>query len=234
MNPSVPERLASIERRVAAACLRAHRDPREITLVGAAKRQSEERLEAACLAGLRNLGENVVQEAEAHRTLLSRPGRDLTWHLIGPLQSNKVRKAVAIFDCVHSIDRLKIARKLSVEAARADKNLRGFLEINLGMEESKHGFAPEELAGAFAEIAALENLKVLGLMAIPPIAGSEADARDWFRRLRDLRDRFLPQGGSLSMGMSADFELAIEEGATHVRVGSALFGPRAARSNTPP
>jgi len=227
MNPSVAERLASIERRVADACLRAHRDPREVTLVGAGKRQSEERLEAACRAGLRNIGENVVQEAEAHRALLSRSGRDLTWHLIGPLQSNKVRKAVALFDFVHSIDRLKIARKLSAEAARSDRRLRGFLEINLGMEESKHGFAPEELADALTEIAELENLEILGLMAIPPVADSEADARGWFRRLRGLRDRFLPQGGSLSMGMSADFEIAIEEGATHVRVGSALFGPRA-------
>lgn len=233
MSLSVPERLAAIERRVAAACLRVGRDPGEVTLIGASKRQSDDRLQAACRAGLRNLGENIVQEAAAHREDLSRLGLDLTWHLIGPLQSNKVRKAVEIFDCVHSIDRLKIARKVNAEAARADKTLPGFLEINLGGEASKHGFAPEDLGDALAEIAAFENLPVLGLMAIPPLADTEVEARNWFRRLRELRDRHFPQGGSLSMGMSADFELAIEEGATHIRVGSALFGPRAERAGTP-
>lgn len=239
MNEGVPERLASIESRIAAACLRAHRDPVEVTLLGAAKRQSDERLVAACRAGLRNFGENIVQEAEAHRRLLAdvEPTRrltgHLTWHLIGPLQSNKVRKAVEIFDCVHSIDRLKIARRLDLEARKANRKLTGFLEVNLGAEPTKHGFAPEELPLIMAEVTSLDHLSITGLMAIPPVSNTDADARGWFRRLRELRDHFFQDSGSLSMGMSADFEIAIEEGATHVRVGSALFGPRSPRSSRP-
>ncbi len=235
MNEGVPERLASIKNRIAAACARAHRDPAEVTLLGAAKRQSNDRLEAACRAGLQNFGENIVQEAEAHRRLLADvdPTGHLTWHLIGPLQSNKVRKAVEIFDCVHSIDRLKIARRLDLEAHRANRKLTGFLEVNLGAEPTKHGFAPEELPLIMAEVASLDHLSITGLMAIPPVSNTDADARGWFRRLRELRDHFFQDSGSLSMGMSADFEIAIEEGATHVRIGSALFGPRAPRSSRP-
>lgn len=223
----MPERLAEIETRITAACVRCHRDPTEVTLVGAAKRQSDERLLAACRAGLRHLGENIVQEGEAHRRTLSSFAE--TWHLIGPLQSNKVRKAVEIFDIVHSIDRLKIARKLNLEAGRSGKAIKGFLEVNLGEEPSKHGFHRAELPQVIEDLASLEHVEVVGLMAIPPMANSETEARGWFRRLRDLRERLFPNGGCLSMGMSADFEIAIEEGATHVRVGSALFGPRAER-----
>lgn len=235
MNESVPERLASIKSRVVAACARAHRDPVEVTLLGAAKRQSNDRLQAAYGAGLQDFGENIVQEAEAHRRLLAdmNPTGRLTWHLIGPLQSNKVRKAVEIFDCVHSIDRLKIAQRLDREARRADRKLRGFLEVNLGAEPTKHGFTPEELPRIIAEVASLDHLSITGLMAIPPVSDTEAETRGWFRRLRELRDQFFRDGGSLSMGMSADFEIAVEEGATHVRVGSALFGPRAPRSSRP-
>jgi len=231
----VPERLASIKNRIAAACVRAHRDPVEVTLLGAAKRQSDDRLEAACEAGLQNFGENIVQEAEAHRRLLAgvNPTRHLTWHLIGPLQSNKVRKAIEIFDCVHSIDRLKIARRLDLEAGKANRKLTGFLEVNLGEEPTKHGFTPEELPLIMAEVRSRDHLSITGLMAIPPVSNTAAEARGWFRRLRELRDQSFGDDGCLSMGMSADFEIAIEEGATHVRIGSALFGPRAPRSSRP-
>ncbi len=231
MDEGVPERLASIKNRIAAACARAHRDPVEVTLLGAAKRQSDDRLEAAREAGLEDFGENIVQEAEAHRRLLA--GVDLAWHLIGPLQSNKVRKAVEIFDCVHSVDRLKIARRLDLEARRADRELCGFLEVNLGDEPTKHGFTAKELPLVMAEVTSFDHLSITGLMAIPPVSDTEAETRAWFRRLRELRDQLFRDGGSLSMGMSADFEIAVEEGATHVRVGSALFGPRAPRSSRP-
>lgn len=226
MTEGVAERLASIKERVAAACSRAHRDPAEITVLGAAKRQTDERLRAACEAGLEDFGENIVQEAEAHRRLLA--NARITWHLIGPLQSNKTRKAVELFDCVHSIDRLKIARRLNAEAHRIDRKLQGFLEVNLGGEPTKYGFAPEALSSALEEVADLSHLSVSGLMAIPPVATNESDARSWFRKLRELRDAHLGPG-SLSMGMSSDFEVAIEEGATHVRIGSSLFGPRVER-----
>lgn len=227
MSPSVPERLASIERRIREACARADRSPGEVTLLGAAKRQSDDRLIAACEAGLENLGENIVQEAEIHRRLLER--YDVAWHLIGPLQSNKVRKAVELFDTVHSIDRLKIARKLDLEAGKAGKSLRGFLEVNLGEEASKHGFSAADLPRVLDETRSLGHLEIVGLMAIPPVTDSEAQARIWFRRLRELGRDLFPDGCALSMGMSADFEIAIEEGATHIRVGSDLFGPRPPR-----
>lgn len=228
MNAGVPERLASIENQIAAACARVNRDPAEVTLLGAAKRQGDDRLEAAYDAGLRNFGENIVQEAEAHRKLLN--DNDITWHLIGPLQSNKVRKAVEIFDWVHSIDRLKIARRLDREARNTGRTMHGFLEVNLGNEPTKHGFAPEELRRDATEVLSLEHLAIIGLMAIPPVSGTEAETRGWFRQLRELRDQIFQGDASLSMGMSADFEIAIEEGATHVRVGSALFGPRVPRT----
>ncbi|MCP4202600.1 MAG: YggS family pyridoxal phosphate-dependent enzyme [bacterium] len=227
MSTGVPERLASVENRIVAACERAGRDPAEITLLGAAKRQTGDRIKAAYEAGLRNFGENIVQEALAHSRLLTGPA--VTWHLIGPLQSNKVRKAVEIFDWIHSVDRLKIARRLDREASATGKSIRGLLEVNLGDESTKHGFAVAELDHVVADLRSLEHLSISGLMAIPPVSSTEAEARRWFRQLRMLRDRLFQGEASLSMGMSGDFEIAIEEGATHVRIGSALFGPRAER-----
>ncbi len=143
-----------------------------------------------------------------------------------------MRPAVELFRAVHSIDRTQIAEALDREAAAQGKSMDGFLEINLGGEESKHGFTPENLADAVRPLAGLANLRIAGLMAIPPPGETAEDSRSWFRRLRELRDDLSGrpewQGfpGWLSMGMSDDFEVAVEEGATHVRVGSALFGPR--------
>lgn len=169
-----------------------------------------------------------MQEAEAKQPEL--PG--LEWHLIGPLQSNKAKRAVALFSAVHSIDRPKIARALDREAANREKKLQGFLEVNLGGEESKHGFPPAQLVEQSRSLAELEALEIVGLMSIPPWETDPEHARSWFRRLRSLRDELCSQPewagcrGWLSMGMSGDFETAIEEGATHVRVGTALFGER--------
>ncbi len=174
-------------------------------------------------------GENQVQEAEAKRPQLP---ADCDWHLLGPLQSNKVKKAVALFSTVHSVDRLKIARLLDREAGRLGVRLDGFLEVNLGGEPSKHGFRPSELAAAADQLAGLEHLRIVGLMAIPPFETDPAAARGWFDRLRQLRDELAAAPGRdgfpgrLSMGMSHDFEVAILDGATHVRVGTDLFGAR--------
>ncbi len=226
----VAERLADIRERIAAACARVGRSPDEITLVGAAKRQPIEKMRAARDAGLRVVGENRVQEAEEKQPRL--PG--LEWHLIGPLQSNKAKRAASLFSAVHSIDRPKIARVLDREAARLDKTLPGFLEVNVGREESKHGFDPETLTEQARPLAELEALRIVGLMAIPPWETEAQRAREWFRRLRELRDEVCSRpewstcSGWLSMGMSGDFEIAIEEGATHVRVGTSLFGERPA------
>ncbi len=203
--------------------------------MGVSKRQPLERVRAAVAAGLGILGEIRVQEAVAKSSELD-PGID--WHFIGPLQSNKVKPAVRLFSTVHSVDRPKIARRLDLEAGRQGRRLAGFLEINLGAEPSKHGFPPDRLGPAVESLAELEHLEIVGLMAIPPYEEDLEAAREWFRRLRRLggelglrREWSERPGGPptlLSMGMTHDFEVAIEEGATHVRVGTAIFGERPA------
>ncbi|HVS15252.1 MAG TPA: YggS family pyridoxal phosphate-dependent enzyme [Thermoanaerobaculia bacterium] len=227
-GPGAPSPVAQLETRIGAACARAGREPGEVVLVGASKRQSLDRMRAAYDAGLRRFGENRVQEAEEKQPALP---SDIEWHLLGPLQSNKVRRAVQLFDVVHSVDRLKVLRALEREASAAGRRLQAFLEVNLGAEESKHGFAPGAVAGAADELAGCRALGFAGLMAIPPPGERPEDSRPWFRRLRALRDELRERhgeafAGGLSMGMSDDFEVAIEEGATHVRIGTALFGPR--------
>lgn len=225
----VGSRYQAVRARLAAACRDAGRSPDEVVLVGASKRQSIARMRAAFDAGLRVFGENRVQEAETKRPQMP---EECDWHLLGPLQSNKVKKAVRLFTTVHSIDRLKIGRALDREAGRAGVGMRGFLEVNVGREESKHGFSPENLPREVAELAGLEHLRIVGLMAIPPFEQDPARARGWFDRLRELRDALAlrPEWsgfpGKLSMGMSHDFELAVAAGATHVRIGTDLFGER--------
>jgi pyridoxal phosphate enzyme (YggS family) len=226
---TVAERLARIRSRIEEACRRAGRPAGDVVLVGVSKTQPAAALAEAFAAGLRIFGENRVQEGLAKSRELP-PG--LEWHLIGPLQSNKVRQALDLFRTIHSIDRLKIAEAVDREAGARGLTVTGFLEVNLGGEGSKHGFPAEGLAEAVRPLAALQHLRIHGLMAIPPQGEAAEESRPWFRRLRELRDDLASrpewQGfpGWLSMGMSDDFEVAIEEGATHVRVGTALFGPR--------
>jgi pyridoxal phosphate enzyme (YggS family) len=221
--------LDTIRLRVAAACQRVDRDPAEITILGASKHQPIERLRWAWEAGLRIFGENRVQEALAKMPELP---EEIEWHLIGPLQSNKARKVVPAFTAVHSIDRVKIARVLDTEAANLGRRVDGFLEINLAAEDSKHGFLPSELPGHLETLVGFQHLHIVGLMAIPPFEPNPQDSRVWFQQLRDLRDQIRAhQGwssfpGKLSMGMSHDYDIAVEEGATHVRIGTSLFGPR--------
>jgi pyridoxal phosphate enzyme (YggS family) len=202
-----------------------------VTLVAAAKAQPVERLRAAWAAGVQAFGENRVQEAARKRGELPELAA-AEWHLLGPLQSNKVRPAVDLFATFHALDRPKIVHALAAEAQRRGVELRGFVEVNLGGEASKHGFPPAGLLAALAPLRDLEGVRLVGLMAIPP-PGPDAEAsRPWFRRLRALRDELAQSPGWesfpgwLSMGMSDDFAVAVEEGATHVRVGTALFGPR--------
>ena len=230
MPDSVAERYLQITRRIEEACRRSGRSPGDVVLVGVSKTQPPELLAEAFRAGLRVFGENRVQEALAKsRELTSYP---IDWHLIGPLQSNKVKPALDLFRTIHSIDRPSIAEALDKEAGRRGLRLTGFLEVNLGREESKHGFLPEGLAEAARPLAGLQNLKIAGLMAIPPQEDDPEASRPWFRRLRELRDELAARPewsgfpGWLSMGMSHDFEAAVEEGATHVRVGTSLFGAR--------
>jgi len=227
----VAERLARINARIEEACRRAGRPAGSVVLIGASKTQPAARLAEARQAGLKTFGENRVQEALAKSRELP---PDLEWHLIGPLQSNKVRLALDLFRTIHSVDRVKIAEALDREAGSRGLQIFGFLEVNLGSEASKHGFAPQRLAEDALPLSRLQHLRIAGLMAIPPPGESPEDSRPWFRRLRELRDDLAARPewrgfpGWLSMGMSDDFEVAIEEGATHVRVGTALFGPREA------
>jgi PLP dependent protein len=228
--PDIEDRFLQITRRIEEACQRSGRHPRDVVLVGASKTQPAAVLAEAWRAGLRVFGENRVQEAVAKSRELA--DYDIEWHLIGPLQSNKVKPALDLFRTVHSVDRPRIAEALDQEAGRRGLRISGLLEINLGNEESKHGFPPEGLAEAVRPLAALEHLKIVGLMAIPPQADDPASSRPWFRKLRELRDELAARPewagfpGWLSMGMSHDFEVAVEEGATHVRVGTSLFGAR--------
>jgi len=229
-------RLDAVRAAIAAACLRSGRATGEVTLLGASKTQPAAVLAAVYGLGLRTFGENRVQEALAKTAELPpEVVRGSEWHLIGPLQSNKVKAALDLFTVIHSIDRPKIAIAIDGEAAGRGVTRTGFLEINLGGEASKHGFRPEGLAEAVAPLADLSHLRIVGLMAIPPQTDDLEGSRPWFRRLRELRDALAArpewQGfpGWLSMGMSHDFAVAIEEGATHVRVGTALFGSRQPR-----
>jgi hypothetical protein len=223
--------LADVRARIAAAAREAGRDPDAVTLVAVSKMQPAERIEAVLAAGHRVFGENRVQEAEAHQATLD-GGAAVDWHLIGPLQSNKAKRAVELFTTVHSVDRLKIARYLDREARERGAVLDCFLEVNLAGEESKAGFPARDLAARVAPVAELGSLRVAGLMAIPPNPFDPEESRPWFRRLRELSDALAGRPewpgwpGKLSMGMSADFGVAVEEGATHVRVGTALFGVR--------
>ena len=228
MGDDVATRVRAIRERIATACAAAGRDPESVTLVAASKSQPIEKLRAAWEAGVHTFGENRVQEAASKQPLLP----EAEWHLLGPLQSNKVRQAAELFTTYHALDRPKILDGVAAEAERRGTTVDGFVEVNLGGETSKHGFAPSGLREALAPFRELPGLRLVGLMAIPP-PGAEAEAsRPWFQKLRALRDELASTpgwndfSGWLSMGMSDDFAVAVEEGATHVRVGSALFGPR--------
>ncbi len=229
VETAVAERLSDVRRRLGEACMRVGRDPDDVTLLGISKRQPLERVHAAIAAGLKVLGENQVQEAVTKSAQLP---VDVEWHLVGHLQSNKTKPAVRLFGTIHSIDRLKIARKIDQEARRQDQRIDGFVQVNLGDEPTKHGYASDGLAEAMRPLAEFEHLRIVGLMAIPPYEEDLEAARGWFRELRQLRDEIGARPawhgwpGWLSMGMSHDAEVAIEEGATHVRVGTAIFGER--------
>lgn len=210
--------LLRVRERIAAAAERAGRRPDDVLLIAVSKTMDADRVREAIEAGVVALGENRVQEAKAKVAALGHP---VPWHLIGHLQTNKVKDALATFDVIQSIDRLDVARECD---KRAGQVLDVLLEVNVANEPQKSGFAPDEVAGALDTIAGLSHLKVRGLMAIPPVVERAEDSRPAFRALRALAER---HGlGDLSMGMSGDFEVAIEEGATMVRVGTAIFGPR--------
>lgn len=228
------ERIEAINQRIAAACQRAGRDFFDVTLVAVSKTVDPALIRQAIEAGIRVLGENRVQEAAAKIPELERITIEhgVAWHLIGHLQSNKTRRAIELFSTIQSVDSLKLATRLDSAAGEAGKRLPVFLEINLGGEDSKAGIAPEEVLPLCEQVGKLPHLELKGLMAVPPFLDDPEQVRPFFRRLRQLRDDAQRAGivgeqfKELSMGMSNDFEVAIEEGATLVRIGTALFGSR--------
>ncbi len=210
-----------VRERIAGACERAGRDPASVTLVAVSKGQPAEAVAAAREAGIRHFGENRIQEAIPKIEQATGAGVEATWHLVGHLQSNKARAAANAFDVIHSVDSARLLRRLDA-AAPAPRDV--LLQVNVAAEPQKEGVAPEEVEGLVVAARGAANLRVRGLMTIAPIAGDAEDVRPVFRALRLLAERFsLPE---LSMGMTDDFEVAIEEGATLVRVGRAIFGER--------
>lgn len=216
----VAANVALVRERVRRAAERAGRDPASIVLVAAAKKKPAFMVEAAIAAGITDIGENYVQEAAVKRSAVTLPAR---WHMIGHLQRNKAKRAVEIFDLIQSVDSLELARVLGRCGADRKCPVRVLIEVNLGGESTKSGTAPEEVPLLVARLHEVPYLAVEGLMTIPP-PGPPESSRPFFRRLRELRDELGLK--ELSMGMTADFEVAIEEGATMVRVGTAIFGER--------
>jgi PLP dependent protein len=225
---AIAENLERVRERIARAAERAARRADDITLVAISKTFPAEVVQIAYQAGIRHFGENRVQEWEAKQPRLAT--RDATFHLVGHLQSNKVRKAARLFHRVDSLDSVELARKLNAAAADEARRLPVLLEVQLGGEDSKTGVAEKDLPALAEAAAALAHLELQGMMTIPPFFDAPEDARPFFRRLRELRDAVSARLGkplpALSMGMSHDFEVAIGEGATEVRLGTAIFGER--------
>ena len=229
----IAERVAAVRERIARAAERARRSPSDVRLVAVSKTQPVEAVREAFAAGVRDFGENRVQEAEpkiaASADLVAAGAR---WHLVGHLQSNKARRAGALFELVQSIDSLELAERLARVGEEAGRPLRGLIEVDLAGEATKFGLPEAALAPALQALRGKGGLRLEGLMVLPPLVDDKDAVRPYFRRLRELRDRALGEGllaaGELSMGMSHDFETAIEEGATLVRVGTAIFGERRA------
>ncbi len=222
-NHSTEERLALVRRRVNAAAERAGRDPATVNLVAVSKTKTADDIRPVLHAGQRLFGENRMQEAAEKWPLLRRSHADISLHLIGPLQTNKAAAAVALFDAIETLDREKLARLLAVEMARQNKRIACFIQVNTGAEPQKAGVAPGAADSFIALCRGELDLPIVGLMCIPPV---NADPRPHFDLLAGIARRNDLAG--LSMGMSNDFEVAIRQGATHVRVGAAIFGERAA------
>jgi pyridoxal phosphate enzyme (YggS family) len=223
---SVKENLLKVRERIERAAQKAGRDPKEIKLVAVSKTVEVDRIKEAIEAGVSILGENYVQEAQEKIEAL---GKSVSWHFIGHLQSNKAKYAVRLFDVIHSIDSIPLAEELNRRAEQPDRVIRVMIEVNLSKEATKFGTDEERVLNLARRIQNLDHLSLEGLMTMPPYFDSPEMSRPYYVALRELKDRMVKEGiplKELSMGMSNDFEIAVEEGATYVRVGTAIFGPR--------
>jgi len=229
---SIADRLATVLERICHACERSGRAPQSVTLVAVTKQRSVAEIREVLSAGALNIGENYVQEALAkHAELGSQP----VWHFIGHLQRNKARDAVRLSDWIHSVDSLRLAEELSRRAAAEGKRQRVLVEVNVSGEETKSGVVSDQVAALLDGMRSLDGIAAEGLMTMAPWVDDAEQVRPVFAETRRLAERLtaaglLPQSAHLSMGMSSDFEVAVEEGATLVRVGTAIFGPREATS----
>ena len=230
MGDDIATNIARVQERMAAACRRSGRRPEDVRLVAISKTVPPERIRQAYEAGLRDFGENRVQEAEAKRPALA--DLTITWHLVGHLQTNKARPARVLFHWIHSVDSFRLAEKLDQAVACSGERLPVLLEVNLGEEASKSGVREADVMVVAEQVSRLATIEIRGLMVIPPFLDDPARTRPYFRRLRELARQLetasLPGVSmhELSMGMSHDFEVAIEEGATLVRIGTVIFGER--------
>jgi pyridoxal phosphate enzyme (YggS family) len=226
----VAENLAEIRARIAAAAARAGRSPDEVRIVAAAKSQGQVRIEEAIAAGIRIIGHNYLQEAERESPPAIRDR--VKFHMIGHLQRNKAGKAVDLFDMVETVDDVRLATALNNRASQAGKVIEVMIQVNLAAEPQKSGIPGDQVEAMVEAITGLEFVRLKGLMTMPPFFDDPDRARPHFARLRELRDRLISKAvlthdmKELSMGMTGDFEVAVEEGATLVRIGTALFGPR--------
>jgi pyridoxal phosphate enzyme (YggS family) len=223
---TIRENLSRVRERIERAAQKAGRDPKEIKLVAVSKTVEVARIKEAIEAGVSILGENYVQEAEKKIEALGKP---VSWHFIGHLQSNKARYAVRLFDVIHSIDSIPLAEELNRRAEQPDRVIKVMIEVNLSKEATKFGTDEEKVLNLAKRIQSSKHLSLEGLMTMPPYFDSPEMSRPYYVALRELKERMTKEGipmKELSMGMSNDFEIAIEEGATYVRVGTAIFGPR--------
>ena len=231
---AIHDRLDDVRRRVKQACERSNRSPSEVTIVGVGKTFPQEALEAARQAGLKDFGENRVQELEEKSIAMPGVynGGDVRWHLVGHLQRNKVKTAIEHFDVFHALDSPRLAREIEKRAERIDRVITAFVQVNISGEDSKYGLPVDEVHPYLDSIARYDYVRVVGLMTIPSLVDDPEDVRPEFRHMRELLEQYdeseNPQVDLqyLSMGMTNDFEVAIEEGATHIRIGRGIFGPR--------
>ena len=227
----IADRVAAVREQIARAAGRAGRRAEDVTLVAVSKTQPEAAIREAFAAGVRHFGENKVQEADPKIAALGDlRAQGLQWHMVGHLQKNKARRAVEVFDCIDSLDDADLGRRVERAAEQNRKHLKVLLQVDLAGEETKHGLDEAHLMAALDLLRGFKAVRAEGLMILPPESDDPEESRPYFRRLRDLRDSARAQklllGSELSMGMSHDFEVAIEEGATQVRIGTAIFGPR--------
>ena len=234
--PTIADRLTEVRARIAAAARSVGRDPSSIRLVAVSKTFPLDLVREAYAAGQRDFGENRVQEAL--QKIEGSADLDIRWHLLGHLQANKAKRAASGFSVIHSVDSAELLQKVDAAAVSAATTPRLLVQVDLADEETKFGVRPPDVPAVFDAARALRAARVVGLMTLPPIPEDPEDARPWFVRLRTLRDEWLAAGvpapmlEELSMGMSGDFEVAIQEGATMVRVGTAIFGKRVPPART--